>query len=223
MRPTDLKLAATILCLVLNAGPAAAQRAEDGQGRALVRNFVENVRTMSGRFEQSLVDADDQVVESSQGTLEIQRPGRFRWSYSEPYEQLLVADGLNVWAYDVDLAQVTVKAQAEVLGSTPASLLGGSLDVLEEFEFIGSFSDRGTVWVQLRPRDDDSGFSQVDLGFSDGNLTRMIFSDTLEQTTLIALFDMAVNERIDPERFRFAPPADADLVGTPVSPGKTDM
>ena len=194
----------------------------EAEGKALVENFVLNIRTLTGRFEQSLVDADNQIVETSSGTLEIQRPGQFRWSYVEPYEQVLVADGLNVWSYDVDLAQVTVKPQKEVLRNTPALLLGGSEDALDQFEYVGSFSDRGTVWIRLQPKDTDSGFNKVELGFTDGNLTRMMFSDNLEQTTLIALFDVSLNEDIDAGRFQFEPPEDVDIVGTPVKVSESD-
>ena len=187
----------------------------DSDGQLLIENFLRDIRTLSGRFEQSLVDADNQLLEESSGTLEIQRPGQFRWSYIEPYEQVLVADGLNVWSYDIDLAQVTVKPQAEVLTSTPASLLGGSADALEQFEYIGSFTDRDTVWIRLRPKDGDNGFNKVELGFNDGELTRMLFSDNLEQTTLIALFDVLLNSEIDSDRFQFEPPENVDIVGRP--------
>jgi outer membrane lipoprotein carrier protein len=188
----------------------------DEKAKALLERFVSNIQTLQGRFEQSLVDADQQVVEVSSGTLEIQRPGQFRWVYTEPYEQILVADGLNVWSYDVDLAQVTVKPQAEVLSNTPAALLGGSPDALEQFDFIGSFIDRGTVWVRLRPKDKKNGFNKIELGFNDGELSRMLFSDNLEQTTLIALFDVSLNREIDADLFEFNPPDDVDIVGTPL-------
>ena len=191
--------------------------AEDvDEGRALLDTFLNDVRTMSARFEQSLIDADDIVVEESHGTLEIQRPGRFRWVYDTPYEQIMVADGLNVWSYDVDLAQVTVKAQQDVLGGTPALLLGGTDNVLDDFRYAESFSDRGTVWIHLVPRSTDNGFTKIELGFDDGNLRRMIFSDNLQQSTLIALFDVQINEQIPHEHFQFTPPEGVDLVGKPI-------
>ncbi len=195
---------------------AEADAYADERAKALLERFVSNIQTLQGRFEQSLVDADQQVVEESSGTLEIQRPGQFRWVYTEPYEQVLVADGLNIWSYDVDLAQVTVKPQAEVLSSTPAALLGGSPDALEQFDYIGSFIDRGTVWVRLRPKDKENGFNKIELGFNDGELSRMLFSDNLEQTTLIALFDVSLNREIDADLFEFNPPDDVDIVGTPL-------
>lgn len=195
---------------------AEADAYPDDKAKALLERFVNNIQTLQGRFEQSLIDADQQLVEESSGTLEIQRPGQFRWVYTEPYEQVLVADGSNVWSYDVDLAQVTVKPQAEVLSNTPAALLGGSPDALEQFDYIGSFIDRGTVWVTLRPKDRANGFAKVELGFNDGKLSRMLFSDNLEQTTLIALFDVSLNLEIDADHFEFNPPDDVDIVGTPL-------
>ncbi len=200
--------------------PGLAAEADDNaisEGQALVEGFVHDIQTLRGRFEQSLVDVDNELIDESSGTLEIRRPGQFRWVYTEPYEQVLVADGLNVWSYDVDLMQVTVKPQAEVLSNTPALLLGGSPDALEQFEYIGSFNDRGTVWVQLRPKDTESGFNRIELGFSDGELSRMMFSDNLEQTTLIALFDVLLNQDIEADRFQFNPPEGVDIVGTPAT------
>ena len=214
MRRTAAACALGVL-VACTACMAAADEKDDGM--RLVEQFLDGVTTISGRFEQELIDANDAVVETSSGTLDIQRPGRFRWSYTEPYRQELIADGTNLWSYDVDLEQVTVKPQAKALGSTPALLLGGSVDVLEDFNYVGSFTDRGTVWVLLVPRETESGFEKVELGFTDGTLTRMLFGDNLQQTTLIALVDVVFNEPIDAARFRFSPPDGTDVVGQPAA------
>ncbi len=203
------------VALCLAASLAAGQEQRDDVGERLVNDFVNEVITLQGRFEQSLLDAEGSIVERSSGTLEIERPGRFRWSYSEPYEQELVADGLNIWSYDVDLAQVTVKPQAEALANTPALLLGGGDDALAQFRFAGSTVEKGTTWVRMIPVDTSSGFVRMELGFTGGQLTRMVFFDNLEQTTLVALYDVTTNEPIDEARFAFAVPDNADLVGTP--------
>lgn len=206
-------LAGFMLLVVSQAG--AAQVRVDEAGERLVGDFVEDVATMQGRFEQALIDASGEVLERSTGTLEIARPGRFRWTYNEPYEQQLVADGLNIWSYDVDLAQVTVKPQAEALANTPALLLGGDQDALAQFRFDGATLESGTTWVRMIPIDTSSGFERMELGFIGGQLARMAFFDNLEQTTLVALYDVVTNEPIDADRFAFEVPADADLVGVP--------
>lgn len=203
---------ALLLCA---SAAASAQNADSG--RQLVDAFVNDVATLSSRFEQTLLDADGSVLDRSAGTLEIQRPGRFRWAIEDPYEQWLIADGLNVWSYDVDLAQVVVKPQSEALASTPALLLGGSAEVFSEFTYDGSFQESGLTWVRMIPVDTESGFRKVDLAFAGESLRRMVFLDNLEQTTLVTLSDVSVNEAIDSARFVFDVPDDVDVVGTPVT------
>lgn len=213
MTKSNLLLTA-LFCLA--AGQTQAQSSADELGQRLVDDFVNNVITMEGNFEQSLIDAEGTVIDRSSGTLEIERPTRFRWSYSDPYEQWLVADGLNIWSYDLDLEQVTVKPQAEALANTPALLLGGSEDALDQFDYGGTTIETITTWVRLEPKDKSSGFNRVELGFINEQLRRMIFYDNLEQTTFIALDNVRINEPIEDDRFRFVVPTDVDLVGIPV-------
>ena len=204
-----------IAILLLAAASAVGETDNDDAGKRLVDEFVGNVVTFRGSFEQSLIDADGQVAENTSGTLEIQRPGQFRWSYVDPYEQWLVADGVNIWSYDVDLAQVTVKPQAEALANTPALLLSGADDALDQFEYQGSYVETITTWVRLVPKNTESGFERVELGFIADTLNRMVFYDNLEQTTLVQLYEVTVNEPIDPARFKFTVPDDVDVVGVP--------
>ena len=205
------------MALALGANGAFAQASIDDLGETLVKDFLTDVITLEGRFEQSLIDAEGAIIERTSGTLEIERPMRFRWSYTEPYEQWLVADGVNIWSYDLDLEQVTVKAQAKALANTPALLLGGSEDALEQFDFGGTTVEEVTTWVRLEPKDKNSGFNRVELGFIENQLRRMVFFDNLEQTTLIALHDVKLNEPIDAVRFEFVVPDEVDIVGTPAA------
>ena len=209
----------TAVLLLATGTDAFAEASVDDAGEALVNDFLTEVVTMQGRFEQSLIDAEGKVVEVSAGTLEIERPTRFRWIYSEPYEQWLVADGLNVWSYDVDLLQVTVKPQAQALSNTRALRRGGADDALAQFRFDGSQRVNETTWVRLGPVDVSRGFNRVELGFIDSELRRMVFFENLEQTTLVAFYDIAVNEPIEADHFEFVVPDDADLVGVPLAAG----
>ena len=209
-----IRLAPSLLAL-FGSALMAAEPVDEDTGRELVDSFVKDITTFSAGFEQVLLDPDGEVLERTTGMLEISRPGKFRWSYVEPYEQWLIADGLNIWSYDIDLAQVTVKPQADALANTPALLLGGADDALDQFEYEGSYKETVTTWVQLAPKNTESGFMRVELGFIDDVLTRMVFFDNLDQTTLVEFNTLAVNTPIDPARFEFLVPDDVDVVGTP--------
>ena len=214
--PVIKKRIRTSLALwLLVSAVALAQLSVDDYGERLIIKFVDDIDTFSGKFEQVLLDVSGEVLERTTGTLEISRPGKFRWSYVDPYEQWLIADGLNIWSYDVDLAQVTVKAQAGALANTPALLLGGSDDALDQFYYEGSYAETVTTWVKLVPKNTDSGFMRVELGFIDETLYRMVFFDNLEQTTLVEFDAVAVNDDIDARRFEFEIPEDVDVVGMP--------
>ena len=216
-------LSAAALAAGLSLGLAAsAAESDDAPGMTLVESFVDGITTLSGSFEQAVIDAGGQVLETSSGTLEIKRPGQFRWVYVEPYEQWLIADGLNVWSYDVDLEQVTVKPQAQALSKTPAMLLGGSDAALADFRYAGSYDEAGVTWVRLRPVDTDSGFLRVELGFVDRVIDRMAFFDNLEQTTLVALDDLAINTPLADGSFVFVIPDGVDLIGTPAPTASQD-
>ena len=121
----------------------------------------------------------------------------------------------------IDLAQVTVKPQQDALANTPALLLGGSADAMQQFENEGSYLEAGTTWVRLRPKNTDSGFLRVELGFRDERLYRMVFFDNLKQTTLVALHDVALNVPFEPGEFEFQIPDDVDVVGTPAESNVT--
>ncbi len=208
-----------LLAGLLAAAPSYAETdAEtDAYGRKLVDEFLSDVITLQGDFVQVLFDANGDEVDRTSGTLEIEKPGRFRWSYEDPYEQWLIADGDNIWSYDLDLEQVTVKPQTEALTNTPALLLGGSQEALQQFDFGGTTIERVTTWVRLDPKDKSSGFERVELGFMDNELRRMLFIDNLDQRTFVALNDVAINEPIDGERFTFVVPEGVDLVGKPAA------
>jgi outer membrane lipoprotein carrier protein len=207
-----------VLPLLASTLVATASSADDAlRGESLVEAFVTDVTTLSARFEQSVIDAEGELLDQSNGSIAIARPGRFRWATDEPYEQQVIADGLNVWSYDIDLAQVTVKAQAEALASTPAMLLGGGRDALDEFLIEETVADGEVTWVRMVPRDDSSGFKRLVLGFEDEQLQRMVFLDNLEQQTVVELSDVVYNEPFDGASFEFTPPDDVDVVGTPAA------
>ncbi len=67
--------------------------------------------------------------------MQLKRPNKFRWDYNKPYEQQIISDGKQVWLYDTELAQVTVRELSKALGSSPAALLAGDDTLDKSFKF----------------------------------------------------------------------------------------
>jgi outer membrane lipoprotein carrier protein len=182
-------------------------------GIDLIKSFVNEVRAAKTEFVQTVVDGSGKPVAQSMGTFLFERPGKFRWTYTKPYEQLIVGDGRKVWVYDKDLNQVTVKALGDALGSSPAALLAGSNDLDRAYTFAQLPKKDGLEWVEATPTDPDSQFEKMRLGFRKSNPESMQLYDRLGQVTTIKFTRLERNPKLAADLFRFAPPEGADVVG----------
>ncbi len=176
-------------------------------------SFLHDTRSARAEFEQRVYDRDGKLVQKSSGSFEFRRPGRFRWTYAAPTPQLIVGDGKDVWIYDRDLDQVTVRRMAKALGSTPAALLAGSAEVERAFEFSEAGARDGLEWLDAKPRDSDAGFGLIRLGLGPKGVEAMELSDHFGQTTRLRFHDIVLNPELDPAAFRFTPPKGADVLG----------
>ena len=177
-----------------------------------LRQFVENVKTLSGRFVQTQTDEHGEIVSSGAGAVSISRPGRFRWAYEQPYEQLMVCDGQKIWAYDPDLAQVTVRPAGEALAGTPAELLAQNAKLADNFTIKDLGEKNGLRVVSLEPKSDQSDFKSIELWLRAGVPQRLKFSDPLGGITEVELRDLKVNTAIDNAQFKFTPPKGVEVV-----------
>jgi outer membrane lipoprotein carrier protein len=178
-----------------------------------LNQFMASTVTATGEFEQRVLSRDRKLVQQSRGTLAFARPGRFRWTYAKPYPQVIVGDGARVWIYDEDLNQVTVRRLGQALGATPAALLAGSNEALKAFELKDEGTREGLEWVEAIPRDKESGFDRIRLGFGFSGIERMELLDAFGQTTELRFNALQRNPRVDPALFSFSPPMGADVVG----------
>src|SRR5690606_23940389 len=162
---------------------------------------------------QELWSADDELIETSSGSVALERPNRFRWEYESPYEQLIVADGERVWIYDVELEQVTVSPIDAGANASPALLLSGDEAVRDSFAVVATYTADGIDWVELEPELPGADFVSVTIGF-DGGTPRLIeLVDGLNQITRIELSEVELGAKLPAELFRFEPPSGVDVLG----------
>ncbi len=176
-------------------------------------DFFANVKTLQADFHQTLIDDKGHTVKEANGVLVMQRPGKFRWDYLQPYKQLIVADGKKIWVYDSELEQVTVKPMDAALGSTPALLLSGTKPLQENFIITELGPSDGLEWVELSPKVPDSSFERVRLAFDKTNLQRMELVDNFGQLTWLEFKKLERNVHPDPKLFVFSPPVGVDIIG----------
>lgn len=178
-----------------------------------LRVYIQGTQSLRAEFHQTVSGSRKSTKQEASGNVLIQRPGKFRWIYSKPYEQLVVGDGVKLWLYDKDLAQVTVKRLDQALGSSPAALLAGSNDLEKSFKLRDIGQKDQLEWLEATPKGSDSTFEWVKMGFADNELKLVELRDNFGQITVIRLSRLERNPKLESSLFKFTPPSGVDVIG----------
>jgi outer membrane lipoprotein carrier protein len=188
-----------------------AARAAHADAVDTLRDFVRDVKSGRSAFSQTVTSTDGARKKTSSGQFEFLRPGRFRFSYTKPFEQLIVADGVKVWIFDADLNQASSRKLAQALGATPAALLtGASLDA--DFVLTAQPAKEGLDWALATPKAKDGPFQSMRVGFKGRELSAVEIVDSFGQRSLLQFSRFESNVALDAEQFRYAPPPGVDVI-----------
>ena len=205
---------AALLTVAAEVGPVPAGVTGGGAEGATERldGWLAANRSFRARFSQTVFDEDGVEISASGGTVAFRRPYRFRWDYDAPAPQIIVSDGTELWWYDIELAQVTVRPADTALEGTPAELLAGPERVAEHFQVAALESVLGVDWFELVPRGADAAFRALRIGLQGDEVRALEMDDGFGQSTRIDFFDVEYNPRLADALFQFVPPPDADVV-----------
>lgn len=202
----------TILLSILLVSATFANIAFAG-GVESLKGFYNNTNAMRAKFVQKVTDNQGAIVQEVEGTMQLQRPNKFRWDYNKPYEQQIISDGKEVFLYDTDLEQVTIRSLSQTLGTSPASLLAGGAEVEKSFDLKDISGKGGLDWVEALPKGEDSGYERILLGFKGNNLREMKLFDSFKNTTSIAFSNIERNPKLEIVDFLFKAPEGVDVIG----------
>ena len=176
-----------------------------------LKEFVRDVKTGHAAFTQTVTSPDGAKKKTSTGNFDFSRPNRFRFTYTKPFEQVIVGDGQKVWIYDADLNQVSSRKFSQALGSTPAALLAGAaLD--KDFELSALPAKDGLDWALALPKAKEGAFQSMRVGFRGKELAAVEIIDSFGQRSLLQFSQMLANTTVAPDTFKFSAPAGADVI-----------
>jgi outer membrane lipoprotein carrier protein len=186
--------------------------------------FLQHTRGARAEFTQTVQlpprDGQAQRPKVSSGVFSFQRPARFRFEYQRPYPQVLVGDGTTLWVYDVDLAQVTARAQDKALASTPVALIAAATDLpalQRDFELKAQPDQDGLHWVQATPRARESGVQHLRVGLRASErgvaMERLEIVDAMGQRSLLQFARIEINPiGVAANAFQFTPPPKVEVI-----------
>ncbi|MEC5387771.1 outer membrane lipoprotein chaperone LolA [Uliginosibacterium sp. H3] len=207
-----MRFIVTSLSLLLSSAAYAANGVEQ------LHQFLEGSKTAKASFTQSVISKSGKEGQKASGSMIFQRPGKFRWTYEKPYNQLIVGDGSKLWSYDKELNQVVIKPMSQALGSSPAALLAGDNALEKNFDLKDGGENGGLAWLDATPKNNEAGFERVRIGFKGGLPQAMEVKDNFGQTTVLQFVGFERNVSVTAETFRFVPPKGADVIGEGANP-----
>ncbi len=177
--------------------------------------FFAEVNSFKGQFSQVVYDENGEVMQESQGDVALHKPGRFRWQYTQPYPQLILADGEYLWIYDEELLQASAKPIDSALGNAPIMLLTDIRPLAEDFEIIEGGNRENLDWVELTPLVQDTEFHKIQIGLDNNGVKKMELHDHFSQKTVIEFLDLQTNISFSADQFKFVAAEGVDVVGYP--------
>ncbi|MFM9880700.1 MAG: outer membrane lipoprotein chaperone LolA [Burkholderiaceae bacterium] len=203
------------LLLALAALPALSW----ASGLTALESFVRSVKSARADFTQVVTSPLRQGEttarsKTSSGSFEFQRPNRFRFVYTKPFEQSIVSDGQTLWLHDVDLNQVSARALGETLQGTPAVILSAtSMTALQaSFELQDAPDKAGLQWVTATPRSKDGTLQTIAVGFQGQELAMLEILDSFGQRSVMRFSKIELNPNLPPALFQFKPPAGTQVI-----------
>lgn len=177
-----------------------------------LQEFLTNFKTLEAKFVQSLVNENGDELEKTEGILYLQQPGKFHWSYQQPYTQKIISDGDVLWVLDEDLEQLTIREIGNAIEQTPVGIILGNNSINEHFVQVDMGVIDGFDWIELTPRDLEAQYRNIRLGFDQNILGMMIIADNLGQTTRIDFSDVKKNTELSSTLFNLVIPDDVDVI-----------
>jgi outer membrane lipoprotein carrier protein len=179
------------------------------------KTFVASTKAAKGEFTQRQIKNTNgeapKASNTASGSFVFARPGKFIWTYSKPYEQVLQADGDQLFIFDKDLNQVTTKKLGDALGSSPAAILFGSNDLEKNFTLSEGGSRDGLEWLKAVPKAKDTSFEQITIGLRNGLPEAMELKDSFGQTSVLKFSKIEKNPALSATSFKFVMPKGADV------------
>lgn len=177
--------------------------------------FVVNTKTAKGEFLQLQMKTSNgvsKIGKTSSGIFMFARPGKFIWTYTKPYDQVLQADGDKLYLYDKDLNQVTIKSLGNAIASSPAAILFGNVDLDKNFVMKDVGLKQGVDWLEATPKTKDSQFETIAIGMKEGVPVGMELRDSFGQLSVVTLKNFEKNPIFSADQFKFVVPQGAEIL-----------
>lgn len=186
-----------------------------------VQAHYDTVRDFTADFMHSYVGGVLRTRLTEQGRLQVKKPGRMRWDYTEPESKTFVSDGTQLYSYIPADRQVYVSpVPSEDQATTAVLFLAGKGNLLRDFTLSYAESQpaaaRGTVALRLDPKLPERDYDWLVLVVDRTTLRirSLVAADNQGGTSTFEFRNLQENVGLADRTFEFKIPRGVDVIRT---------
>ncbi len=186
----------------------------DSQLLSRIQLQYDNVKSLRAEFDQISFMAALDERDISSGTVWYKRPGKMRWHYRVPEEQIFITKDKSLWLYQPVSNQVIVDAFEDVLVSDlPVSFLLGLGDLKKDFTVKSACETSEGIAINLLPVNPDKNLGKFSLLVSRTSYFPVgaKITDIGGNETIIVFNNSSINEEIGDKLFDPSFPKGTDI------------
>ena len=184
----------------------------------MIQEQYQSIMSFSGHFVQTSFRNNTEIPRRAKGLVSYKRPGKMRWLYEAPEEQLLVTNGETLWLFDPLLENVTIQKLEKLTDGTALSFLLGLGDLQADFNrrVISQvlITSPDALIVELEPKKIAANLSFIQLAVhpTTYNLQKIAMMDQQSNYRTIELLSMSYNNDLEDKLFEFKVTKDMEVI-----------
>ena len=187
----------------------------DQQALDAIQNHYEKTLTFEANFIQESYIRMMNQTQSVEGKVKIKKPGKMRWVYGAPEEQVLISDENTLWLYIPEEEQATkVPVESIYSSNTPALFLAGQGKLTQAFNVESVNQEKKKIIVTLIPKTVQQSLARLVLFADKKNyqITGSTVYDKLGNKTTIRFNQIRINKKISEEQFQLNTPPNVEIL-----------
>jgi len=170
--------------------------------KRLINTNIFSNNSFQSHFEQIMRDEQGEIIDKMDGTISIMKPDNFRWHYKNPYEQIIIGNGVKLISYDIDLNNINIRDYRSINNTVPIIMLKSDEDSVNDLKLINSYYDSNNLfWVTVQYQLSNNDEFVFDVAFSNKVIAKMLIKDSLNQDMIINFINPVINTKLDSDLF----------------------
>ncbi len=207
------KVQAQVKSQIKSASQNAAQNTIEKD--KIIQMLIQNFANVSGQFEQTQKNSKKNIL----GQFNFSQPNRFIWEYQKPFAQIIQSDGQQLYIYDKDLKQISIKKINNELYTTPIAVFFDAKNWQKNFSYTIKNIQQNTQnnknitqQVMLIPKNKDSTYVHLIIDINNAQIPQgFAFKDNIGNEGYIRINNLK-KKIFKTSDFNFIIPKDVDVI-----------